>query len=131
MSGALRVELLKLRRSPVALVATGLMVILIPAVARGFFWVAQNGGAGGIALKAQAMIVGTGWEGYLGSVGQIAAAAIFVGSGIVANDFANRSTDHTGTVAGSKRTERLRGRATATAQVNGLDFGTAAIGGKV
>ncbi len=83
MSGALRVELLKLRRSPVAQVATGLMVILIPALALGFFWVAQNGGTGGIALKAQAMIVGTGWEGYLNSVGQIAAAAIFVGSGIV------------------------------------------------
>ena len=83
MSKAILVEWSKLRRSPVVLVATGLMVILVPAMAYGFYWVAQNGGTGGVARKAEALIVGTGWEGDLNSGGQVAAAASFVGSGLV------------------------------------------------
>lgn len=83
MSHALRVEWRKLRRSTVPATATLCMVALLPLVALGFYRVAQNGGAGPLAQKAGALLVGEGWEGYLGVVGQIAAVAVFLGAGIV------------------------------------------------
>lgn len=82
MRSAVRVEMLKLRRSPVTLIASALMVVLVPALALGFVWIAENG-TGATAEKARAMIVGEGWEAYLSSVDQIAAAAVFVGAGVV------------------------------------------------
>lgn len=83
MRAALVVEWSKLRRSRVVQVATALMALLLPAMGLGFYQVAVNGGSGGLADKAAALLTGEGWAGYLGLVDQIAAVALFVGSGIV------------------------------------------------
>jgi len=83
MIAAILVEWWKMKRSLVTLTATALMVILLPAMGLGFFSVAQQGGTGAVADKARAMLVGEGWAGYLGAVDQIAAAAMFVGAGVV------------------------------------------------
>ncbi len=83
MNRGISVELLKMRRSPVVMVATALMVVMIPLMGAAFVWVAENGGAGAIGQKAQALVVGDGWDGYFGIVHQIAAVAMFLGIGIV------------------------------------------------
>lgn len=83
MMSAVRIEWWKLRRSRVVLVATILMGALLPALGLGFYSVALNGGTGSLADKAAALLVGEGWVGYLGLVGQVAAAALFLGAGVV------------------------------------------------
>jgi ABC-2 type transport system permease protein len=83
MIAAIVVEWWKLKRSPVPVTATALMIVLLPAMGLGFFSVAQQDGIGAVGQKAQAMLVGEGWAGYVGAVNQIAAAAMFVGSGVV------------------------------------------------
>lgn len=83
MRAAILVEWWKLRRSPVALTATALMVVVMPALAFGFHAVATQGGRGALALKASAMLVDDGWAGYLRLVDQIAAPAMMVGAGVV------------------------------------------------
>ena len=83
MMSAVRVEWWKLRRSRVALVATILMGVLLPALGLAFYSVALNGGTGSLADKAAALLVGEGWEGYLGLVDQVAAVAVFLGAGVV------------------------------------------------
>lgn len=83
MRAALRVELLKLTRSRVTLVATVLMGLLLPAMGLAFYSVALSGGVGALADKAEAFLTGEGWVGYLGLVDQIAAVAVFVGAGVV------------------------------------------------
>lgn len=96
MSGALAVELRKFRRSPVVLTASALMALLVPAIAIGFYWVAENGGAGPLALKVGALDVGQGWDGYVGLTNQISAAGIFVGAGVVVTwVFGREHADHT------------------------------------
>lgn len=96
MRSALSVEWLKLRRSPVALVTTGLVALLMPALAVAFLAVARQGGSGAAALKAQAMVQGDGWEAYLSLAGQMLAVGMFVGPGVVAawvfgREFADRT----------------------------------------
>ena len=83
MTRALTVEWLKMRGSPVTLIATALMALALPGMGLGFFEVGTKGGSGPLALKAGALIIGEGWVGYLGAVSQIAAVAVFVGSGVV------------------------------------------------
>lgn len=83
MRSALTVEWWKLRRSPVTLVATALMGLLLPAMGLGFYSVAVNGGTGSLADKAAALLVGEGWVGYLGLVDQVVAVALFLGAGVV------------------------------------------------
>jgi len=83
MSAALRVEWLKLRRSRVALVATALMGVVLPAMGLAFYDVAVSGGVGPLGDKAGALLTGKGWIGYLGLVDQIAAVAVFLGAGVV------------------------------------------------
>lgn len=83
MKAALRVEWWKMRRSPVVLVSTALMALLLPLLGLGFYWVSTNGGTGLLADKAAGLLVGEGWVGYLGLVDQTAAAALFLGAGIV------------------------------------------------
>jgi len=83
MNRAVQVEWWKLRRSPVTVTATALMVVVLPLMALGFYSVAQQGGTGPLARKAGAFLFGEGWEGYIGAVDQIAAVAIFFGAGIV------------------------------------------------
>jgi ABC-2 type transport system permease protein len=83
MRRALNVEFLKARRSTVVLVTTVLIVVLVPLLCLGFVAVAKAGGAGAVALKAQAMVVGEGWEAYLGLLAQIVSIAMFIGPGVV------------------------------------------------
>jgi ABC-2 type transport system permease protein len=83
MRSALGVEWLKLRRSRVALVATALMGLLLPAMGLAFYSVAVSGAVGTIADKAGAMLIGEGWVGYMDLVEQIAAVAVFMGAGVV------------------------------------------------
>jgi len=45
--------------------------------------VAGGDGAGAVALKARAMVVGDGWNAYLGLVAQIMAVTMFIGPGVV------------------------------------------------
>jgi ABC-2 type transport system permease protein len=93
---AITVELLKLRRSMVPLVTTILVVVSIPAICVGFIAIARSGGAGAAALKAQALVVGEGWDGYLGLLGQMVAVAMFIGPGVVVTwAFGREHTDRT------------------------------------
>jgi ABC-2 type transport system permease protein len=83
VSAAYAVEALKLRRSRVVTVAT-LSLALAPALlARWFVVAAERGGGDPMSLKAQAMLPGVGWTGYLGGLVQIYATAGVVGVGIV------------------------------------------------
>lgn len=93
---ALQVEWCKLRRSPVVATATLLLAVVIPALALGFFAAATSGGAGALAGKAAVLLTDEGWAGYLGAVDQVAAAAAFVGAGVVvAWVFGREHADHT------------------------------------
>lgn len=96
MRRALLVELLKFRRSPVVLTTTMLVVIIVPLLCIGFLALAEGDGAGAAALKAQALVVGEGWEGYLGLLGQMLAVTMFIGPGVVVawafgREFADRT----------------------------------------
>ncbi len=83
MRAALTVESWKLRRSRVVLVASLLMVLLVPLLALGLLRAATSDGIGALAAKGELFVTGTGWDAYLGVLGQVGAAALFVGAGIV------------------------------------------------
>lgn len=83
MRDALRVEFLKLRRSPVAWTASLLLVVLIPALCFGLVSVVEGSGDGLLAEKVRALVSGTGWVAFSGLLDQFAASALFVGVGIV------------------------------------------------
>ncbi len=83
MSPAYAVEALKLRRSRVVLVATFALVLVPAVLARGFLAAAEQGGVDPASLKAQAMLPGVGWTGYLGGLMQVYATAGIVGVGVV------------------------------------------------
>lgn len=83
MRPAHAVEALKFRRSRVVLVATLALVLVPPALARGFLAAAEQAGNDPASLKAQVMLPGPGWTGYLGGLMQIYATAGVVGVGIV------------------------------------------------
>lgn len=82
MLAALRVEGRKLGRSRVVLVASVLQVVLVPLLSL-LMVRAAGSGVGVLAGKGELLVSGEGWEGYLGVVGQVAAAALFVGAGVV------------------------------------------------
>lgn len=82
MRAALTVEVRKLQRSRVVLVATLLQVVLVPLLA--FLLVqAADSGVGMLAGKGELLVDGEGWEAYLAALGQVVAAAVFVGAGVV------------------------------------------------
>ncbi len=82
MLAALQVEGRKLRRSRVVLVASVLQVVLVPLLSL-LMVRAAGSGVGVLAGKGELLVSGEGWQGYLGVVGQVAAAALFVGAGVV------------------------------------------------
>lgn len=84
MNRALQVEWWKTRRSRVVLVATLLMGLLVPLMGLGIFSVADTDASGPMAVKVAGLLIGEGWEAYLGIIAQIASAAVFVGAGVVA-----------------------------------------------
>ncbi len=83
MRRAITVEFLKMRKSLVVLGTSALVVVLVPLLCLGFVIVAKSGGTGAVALKAQAMVVGEGWEAYLNLAGQMVAITLFIGPGVV------------------------------------------------
>ncbi|MEZ5193664.1 MAG: ABC transporter permease [Nocardioides sp.] len=90
------VEWHKLRRSSTVRATTMLMVLMLPGLAIGFLVLARGGGPGAAALKAQALVPGEGWQGYLGAAGQVLAVGMFLGPGFVAawvfgREFADRT----------------------------------------
>lgn len=83
MRSALIVEWWKARRAPVVVVATLLMALVVPLLGLAMVLAASADGVGAVAAKADLLVTGDGWVGYLGVVGQVAAAAMFVGAGVV------------------------------------------------
>lgn len=84
MSRALRVEWLKLRRSRVATVTTVLLAAFIPAMGLGIFSIANSDTSGPLAAKTAGLLIGEGWEAYIGAIAQISAAGFFIGAGVLA-----------------------------------------------
>ena len=96
MRAALYSESLKLRRSRVISTISALVILVVPAMAYGLFWVATNGGFGPLAAKSSGLIVGEGWQGYLSAAGQISAASVFLAVGVAAAwIFGREYVDHT------------------------------------
>lgn len=83
MGAALTVEGRKLRRSRVVVVASAVQVLAVPLLAFVLVRAAAADGVGLLAGKGEVLVVGTGWEAYLAVLGQVAAAALFVGAGVV------------------------------------------------
>lgn len=83
MRNALSVEFLKLRRSPVALVAGLLLVVLVPVICFALVSVVEGSGAGLLADKVRALVTGSGWRAFGGLLNQFAASALFVGVSVV------------------------------------------------
>jgi len=83
MKRALAVEFMKVRRSTVVAVTTIAIAVLVPLLSLGFVAVARIGGVGAVALKAKAMVVGEGWQAYLGLLAQVVSIAMFIGPGVV------------------------------------------------
>lgn len=96
MRRAITVEALKVRRSMVVRITTALIVALVPFLCLAFVKVAENGGAGAVAAKAEAMVQGEGWDAYLGALGQMVSVVLFIGPGLVAAwAFGREFTDRT------------------------------------
>ncbi len=85
MGRALIVEGIKFRRSPVALVATTMVVIVVPVLSLVMTWVARGNQTSALAIKADALVGDGGWDGYLNVAAQVSAAAVFVAAGFVAS----------------------------------------------
>jgi ABC-2 type transport system permease protein len=96
MGAAWELEALKLRRSTAARVASLVVSLGAPGLSAGFTAVARTGGDSPMALKARAMLVGTGWEAYLGQVAQVLSVAVFGAVGVVVCwSFGREHTDGT------------------------------------
>lgn len=96
MRAALDVEWLKLRRSRVVKVATAALLLAPCAVAAAFLAAAERGGRDAMSVKASALLVGEGWQAYLGALAQIFATGGLLGMGIVAGwCFGREFTDRT------------------------------------
>ena len=83
MNAAIATEALKLRRSPVARTGWLAVVLGVPALTAALTAAARAGGDSQLAVKAAAMLTGTGLAGYLGVVGQVTTVAMLVTTGIV------------------------------------------------
>lgn len=96
MNAALEVEALKLRRSVPARVAAVAVVVGVSVLCAAFTHVAQSGGESQMAVKVRPMLIGTGWEAYLGLVAQLLSVAMLLAAGVVvAWSFGREHTDGT------------------------------------
>ncbi len=98
-----------MRRSKVTSSIAVLVSLASPAMSYAFFWVAVNGGFGPLAVKADGLIVGTGWDGFFSATGQITAAAGFLAFGVATawiygREFADRTFPSLFALAVSRRT---------------------------
>lgn len=80
---ALRVELLKLRRSAAARVAAGTIALAVPLLALGFVTAATQGGDSQLAVKVRPLLPGEGWIGLLGITGQVLTVALLLSTAFV------------------------------------------------
>ncbi len=84
MTGAATaLAVLTLRRSTPARVAGTLLAIGVPVLAAAFLGVARSDGSSMLAMKVKPMLVGTGWESYLGLVAQLESVAVLLAVGVV------------------------------------------------
>lgn len=83
MNAALSVETLKLYRAPAARVATAVLVLVLPAVSAAMVALARSDSDSPLAAKARPMLIGTGWDAYLGMLAEIMSVAVLIAVGIV------------------------------------------------
>lgn len=96
MGAALEVEWLKLRRSRVFQVTTGLLVLGIPLLAALFMRAARGSSRSQLSVKIHALITGTGWSAYMALADQVVSVGLLLGFGIVAAwCFGREFTDRT------------------------------------
>ena len=96
MNAALEVEVLKLRRSTAAAVAGAAVVGGVSGLCAAFTAVARSDSAGQMATKVRPMLMGTGWEAYLGLVAQVLSVGVLLAAGVVvAWSFGREHTDGT------------------------------------
>lgn len=84
MSAAWEVERLKLRRSAVARSASLALVVGSCLIAAAFTSVGLAGGDSQLATKVRPMLLGTGWEAYLGMLAQILSVGTLLAIGVLA-----------------------------------------------
>lgn len=82
-TAAWEVEALKLRRSAVARTSTLVLVLGSTVMTAAFAAVGLGDGDSQMAIKVRPMLHGTGWEAYLGMLGQILSVATLLSVGIV------------------------------------------------
>lgn len=80
---AWEVELLKLRRSPVARTSALVLVLGTAGLSAAFTAVGLGDGESQMAVKVRPMLQGEGWEAYLGMLGQILSVAMLLCVGVV------------------------------------------------
>lgn len=114
MRDAVAVEWLKLRRARVPWVAAVVAVVLLPLLGLAFTRLAGADVEGPLAAKLGAMVVGSGWTAYLGTLGQLVAVGQFLAVGFVVvwcfgREFVDRTVGALfalpvgrGTIAGAK-----------------------------
>ena len=96
MAAALAVEALKLRRASAPRAAALVVVGVVPALAAGFRAATRSDVDGPLAAKIAPMLVGTGWDGLLGFVGQILSVGMLLATGVVVTwSFGREFTDGT------------------------------------
>jgi ABC-2 type transport system permease protein len=82
-AAAWELEWLKLRRASVARTAALALVVGTAAVTAAFTAVGLGDGDSQMALKVRPMLQGTGWDAYLGLLGQILSVATLLSVGVV------------------------------------------------
>jgi len=83
MRAALAVEVLKMRRSRVVVVATVILSFLIPTLAAGFMVAYTAGGDSQLTAKVSTMVTGSTWSDYLGLMGQLLSVGALLAVGVV------------------------------------------------
>lgn len=82
-AAAFEFEALKFRRAPVVRTISALIGIALPVLAAAFMLAASSDQSSQIGLKAAAMMIGTGWPGYLAMVGMLLSVGALLGIGFV------------------------------------------------
>ena len=96
MRAALELALLTMRRAGTPRAAALAILLGVPALAAAFMAVASAPGDSPMALKVRPMLHGTGWEAYLGLVGQLFSVGLLLGVGVVVSwSFGREHTDGT------------------------------------
>lgn len=83
MRTAVSIEGLKLRRSRVVLVATVVLVGVLPSCAAGFMAAYLGGGDSQLTAKVSALVSGRTWADYLALIGQLSAMGALLAVGVV------------------------------------------------